>query len=239
MASLISLESSDYNKSTALEITAGGKLYNVVVQDEKVGKDLLQNGKLKKRVTIIPLNKINAFRMSAQVNFLLCLFLPYSLCTNSFMQKLQAAQRLAPGKVRLALSLVGYPDEVANAMAYVFGDTLVCDDAASAKLVTFSKEVGGVRSVTLDGDVYDPSGTLSGGSAPNSSGILVKVQELQQVEHKLREASQRLQTLEREAESSRGGREQWKRLAGELELKQHEMTLLEEQVEGSNAARVR
>ncbi|KAL5522254.1 SMC2 [Sanghuangporus sanghuang] len=218
VASLVSLEPSDYNKSTALEITAGGKLYNVVVQDEKVGKDLLQNGKLKKRVTIIPLNKINAFKMSTQ--------------------KLQAAQRLAPGKVRLALTLVGYPEEVANAMAYVFGDTLVCDDAASAKLVTFSKEVGGVRSVTLDGDVYDPSGTLSGGSAPNSSGILVKVQELQKVEQNLREATQRLYTLEREAESSRAGREQWKRLAGELELKQHEMTLLEEQVEGSNAARV-
>ena len=67
VANLVTLDSSDYNKSTALEITAGGKLYNVVVQDEKVGKDLLQNGRLKKRVTIIPLNKINAFRMSAQV----------------------------------------------------------------------------------------------------------------------------------------------------------------------------
>jgi hypothetical protein len=67
VATLISLKPEDYNKSTALEITAGAKLYNVVVQDEKVGKELLQNGKLKKRVTIIPLNKINAFKMSAQV----------------------------------------------------------------------------------------------------------------------------------------------------------------------------
>ena len=87
-------------------------------------------------------------------------------------------------------------------MAYVFGDTLVCDDAASAKLVTFSKEVGGVRSVTLDGDVYDPSGTLSGGSAPNSSGVLVKVQELQRIEQKLREAVRRMQALEKEAENN-------------------------------------
>ena len=67
VASLIHLSPEDYNKSTALEITAGGKLYNVVVQDERVGQDLLQNGRLKKRVTIIPLNKINAFRMAAQV----------------------------------------------------------------------------------------------------------------------------------------------------------------------------
>jgi chromosome segregation ATPase len=69
VATLISLKPEDYNKSTALEITAGAKLYNVVVQDEHVGKELLQNGKLKKRVTLIPLNKINAFKMSAQVRF--------------------------------------------------------------------------------------------------------------------------------------------------------------------------
>lgn len=71
VVSLITLDSTDYPKSTALEITAGGKLYNVVVQDEKVGKELLQHGRLKKRVTIIPLNKINAFKMSAQVHSLI------------------------------------------------------------------------------------------------------------------------------------------------------------------------
>ena len=68
VASLVTLQPQDFPKSTALEITAGGKLYNVVVQDEKVGKELLQNGRLKKRVTIIPLNKINAFKLSAQVS---------------------------------------------------------------------------------------------------------------------------------------------------------------------------
>jgi structural maintenance of chromosome 2 len=39
-----------------------------------------------------------------------------------------------------------------------------------------------MRSVTLDGDVYDPSGTLSGGSAPSGDGVLVHVQELAGVE---------------------------------------------------------
>ncbi|KAI0075030.1 hypothetical protein K474DRAFT_1461296 [Panus rudis PR-1116 ss-1] len=218
VASLVSLDSADYNKSTALEITAGGRLYNVVVEDERVGKELLQNGRLKKRVTIIPLNKINAFKMSAQ--------------------KLQAAQKLAPGKVRLALSLIGYADEVASAMAYVFGDTLICDDAESAKLVTFSPQVGGVKSVTLDGDVYDPSGTLSGGAAPSGSGVLVRVQELLEAERKLGEARGRLDTLEQDYERNRSGREAWKKMAKELDIKEHEMHLLEEQVGGSNAARI-
>ena len=67
MASLVHLDEKDYNKTTALEIAAGGRLYNVVVDNEVVGKDLLQHGRLKKRVTIIPLNKINAHRMPPQV----------------------------------------------------------------------------------------------------------------------------------------------------------------------------
>ncbi|CCM00223.1 uncharacterized protein FIBRA_02251 [Fibroporia radiculosa] len=218
VASLISLEPTDFNKSTALEITAGGRLYNVVVESEQVGKELLKNGRLKKRVTIIPLNKIDAFQISAQ--------------------KLQAATKLAPGKVRLALSLVGYPEEVANAMAFVFGNTIICDDAESAKLVTFSPQVGGVRSVTLDGDVYDPSGTLSGGSAPSGSGILIKVQDLLEAERKLGEARGRLDMLQREEDAGREGRNQWKKLSRELEIKEHETHLLEEQVGSSNAARV-
>ena len=67
VASLVHLRPEDYNKSTALEITAGGRLYNVVVDNERVGKDLLQNGRLKKRVTIIPLNKINPWKIPPNV----------------------------------------------------------------------------------------------------------------------------------------------------------------------------
>jgi structural maintenance of chromosome 2 len=68
VASLISLAPEEYNKSTALEIAAGGRLYNVVVDNERVGKELLQNGRLRKRVTIIPLNKINARMLSKEVS---------------------------------------------------------------------------------------------------------------------------------------------------------------------------
>jgi structural maintenance of chromosome 2 len=123
-------------------------------------------------------------------------------------------------------------------MAYVFGDTLICDDAESAKRVTFSKEVN-VKSVTLDGDVYDPSGTLSGGSAPSGNGILVAVQELHKAESALREARDTLERLEGEAERGRTKRDQWRKLSGELEIKEHQMGLLEAQIEGGNAARVR
>ena len=67
VATLLALKPEDHGKSTALEIAAGGKLYNVVVEDERVGKDLLERGGIKKRVTLIPLNKIRAFKLSAEV----------------------------------------------------------------------------------------------------------------------------------------------------------------------------
>ena len=136
-----------------------------------------------------------------------------------------------------AISLVGYPEEVANAMLYVFSDTLICADAESAKKVTFSSEVG-VRSVTLEGDMYDPSGSLTGGAAPSGSGILIRAQELMEIGGRLETAKRALAGLEKEGERKKQAREEWRRLKGELEMKEHEGRLMEEQVGGSNAARV-
>lgn len=67
VAQLFTLDEDKFVAGTALEICAGGRLYNVVVDSEVTGTQLLQGGKLKKRITIIPLNKIAAFRASAEV----------------------------------------------------------------------------------------------------------------------------------------------------------------------------
>ncbi|KAI5304797.1 Structural maintenance of chromosomes protein 2, partial [Ascosphaera atra] len=117
VAQLFTLDKDKMLAGTALEICAGGRLYNVVVDTAETGTALLQKGKLRKRVTIIPLNKIASFRASAE--------------------KIGAAKSIAPNKVELALSLIGYDEEVAAAMEYVFGVTLVCQDADAAKRVTF------------------------------------------------------------------------------------------------------
>jgi structural maintenance of chromosome 2 len=68
VASLISLKPSDYDKATALETTAGGRLYNIIVQDPQVGQDLIDKGRLRKRITIIPLNGIRDRRLSPQAS---------------------------------------------------------------------------------------------------------------------------------------------------------------------------
>jgi structural maintenance of chromosome 2 len=122
-------------------------------------------------------------------------------------------------------------------MAYVFGDTFICADKQSAQAVTFNKNIG-VKSVTLEGDVYDPSGTLSGGAAPSSSGILVKVQELKAIEREIAEHKQILDEVTKELGSAKKVIDQWKKDKRELDLREHEVRLLEEQVNGSNATKV-
>lgn len=121
-------------------------------------------------------------------------------------------------------------------MAYVFGDAIICADAESANAVTFGAKV---RSVTLNGDVYDPSGTLSGGAPPSGSGMLLRVRELLEAEKRLDQAMTRLAELERGEGAGRERRERWKKLSRDVEIKEHELRLLDEQIGGSNAARVR
>ena len=217
VAQLFTLDKEKAHAGTALEICAGGRLYNVVVDSSETGTQLLQNGKLRKRVTIIPLNKIATFKASAV--------------------KIGAAQNLAPGKVDLALSLVGYDEDVLAAMEYVFGSTLICEDAETAKRVTFDPAVR-MKSVTLEGDVYDPSGTLSGGSSPSSSGVLVTLgklnrltQELNALELELKELQTSMAKEKKKLDLSREAKQ-------ELDLKSHEIKLTEEQIGGNSSSSV-
>ena len=214
VAQLFTIDKSRLQTGTALEICAGGRLYNVVVDNQETGTQLLQNGKLRKRVTIIPLNKISAFTAAAE--------------------KIGAASKLAPNKCDLALSLIGYDDEVSKAMEYVFGNTLICEDAETAKKVTFDPSVR-MKSVTLEGDVYDPSGTLSGGSSPNSSGGLLVMQQINALNRDMAAKEIELQELQallsREKKSLDGAR----KVKQELDLKSHEISLTEEQI-NSNAS---
>jgi structural maintenance of chromosome 2 len=217
IAELINLDKDKFDNSTALEICAGGRLYNVVVENEIIGSQLLDKGQLRRRWTLIPLNKIQAFKASAE--------------------RIATAQRLAPGKVDLALSLVGYDREVQTAMEWVFGNTLICKDAEAAKRVTFDKNVR-MKSVTIDGDVYDPFGTLSGGSKPNSAGILVRVQELNQVRQQIRRHKETLAKVDQELTNSQRVISDYKRRKQMLDLKSHEIHLLEERLRQSTHSQV-
>ncbi|KAJ4291843.1 Structural maintenance of chromosomes protein 2 [Kalmusia sp. IMI 367209] len=218
VAQLFTLDKNHTHAGTALEICAGGRLYNVVVDTAETSKQLIQNGRLRKRYTVIPMNKIKAFKASAE--------------------QIGAAHREAPGKVDLALSLIGYDEEVAVAMEYVFGRTFICEDAAIAKLITFKDHGPRMKSVTLEGDVYDPQGTLSGGSAPQSSGVLVTLQQLNEITRELHSQEKQLAALQATIAREKKKLDGAKKTKQALDLKTHEIELTEQQISGNSSSSI-
>ncbi|XP_074425218.1 structural maintenance of chromosomes protein 2 isoform X1 [Larus michahellis] len=205
VVSLITVK--DLSKAKALEAAAGGKLYNVIVDTEVTGKKLLEKGELKRRYTIIPLNKISA------------------RCLGQDTVKL--AQTLAGhGNLHLALSLVEYEPELQKAMDYVFGTTLVCNNMDKAKKVTFDKRIM-TRSVTLDGDTFDPQGTLHGGASSQAAPILSKLQEMKVVEVELKTKESELESVEKELASLKNVAEKYRQLKQQWEMKSEEAELLQ------------
>ncbi|XP_010246683.1 PREDICTED: structural maintenance of chromosomes protein 2-1-like [Nelumbo nucifera] len=201
----------DSSTMTALEVAAGGKLYNVVVDTENTGKQLLQNGDLRRRVTIIPLNKIQSHTVPPRVQ--------------------NAAVRLVgDGNAQLALSLVGYDEEVKNAMAYVFGSTFVCRSTDAAKEVAFNREVH-VPSVTLEGDIFQPSGLLTGGSRKGSGELLRQLHALVETEYKLSFHQKRLSEIETKIAQLSPLQKKFLDLKSQLELKLYDLSLFQSRAE--------
>ncbi|NXY77081.1 SMC2 protein, partial [Glareola pratincola] len=211
VVSLITVK--DLSKAKALEATAGGKLYNIIVDTEVTGKKLLEKGELKRRYTIIPLNKISA------------------RCLGQDTVKL--AQTLAGrDNLHLALSLVEYEPELQKAMEYVFGTTLICNNMDNAKKVTFDKRIM-TRSVTLDGDTFDPQGTLHGGNCwfysynNTAAPILSKLQEMKAVEVELKTKESELERVEKELSNLKNVAEKYQHLKQQWEMKSEEVELLQ------------
>ncbi|KAI8451537.1 hypothetical protein BY996DRAFT_6585229 [Phakopsora pachyrhizi] len=104
---------------------------------------------------------------------------------------------------------------------------MISPDAQTAKEVTFDQKVS-MKSVTQDGNIYNPSGTLSGGSKPSTSGILIKVLELKKVEGLLKDHQSKLESkMSLYNQTTKGS-----------DLKSHQITLLEDQVKESNATHI-
>ncbi|PON56294.1 Structural maintenance of chromosomes Smc [Parasponia andersonii] len=201
----------DSSTMTALEVTAGGKLFNVVVDTENTGKQLLQNGELRRRVTIIPLNKIQPTTVPDRIR--------------------HAAVRLV-GKenAKLALSLVGYDEQLKSAMEFVFGSTFVCKNIDAAKEVAFSMEIR-TPSVTLEGDIFQPSGLLTGGSRKGGGDLLRQLHDLAEAEIKLSAHQKRLTEIEAKITELLPLQKKFMDLKSQLELKLYDLSLFQGRAE--------
>ncbi|XP_073227493.1 structural maintenance of chromosomes protein 2-like [Porites lutea] len=203
----------DVSTATGLEVTAGPKLYNVVVDTEVTGKKLISNGKLKRRYTFIPLNKIASRTLSGDV-------------------VKRAEGLVGKDNVYLALSLVGYDEEIKAAMAYVFGTTFVCDNMDNAKKVTYDPKVQ-ARTVTLGGDLFDPQGTATGGARSTHTSILVKLQELNEAQSLLQSKNAELKQVIKELDSCKKVADKFRQIKQQYDLKVHEAELVQARLKQS------
>ena len=203
--------------ATALEVVAGGKLYQVVVDTADTGKLLLAKGKLQKRVTIVPLNKIDGRGVSAQT--------------------VAAATKVSGGDARLALSLVTYDEDLQSVMSYVFGKAFVCRDTATARAVAFDNNVL-TNCVTVEGDLLNPGGLLTGGSRNGGVSVLAKLHALQQAELDLESLQKTYADAKAVLIETQALSKQASSLESIVDQSGHALTIVKEKLQGSESAQV-
>lgn len=134
---LVKLGTVDKEYSTAMEVAFGGRMSHVVVDDEHVASVAIELLKSSGagRATFIPLNKVQ-----------------------KAPSKLQLPKD--KGVIDFAINLVDFDEKYLNAFFYAVGDTLVVEDMECAK-----KLIGRYRMVTLQGELFEKSGSITGGTA--------------------------------------------------------------------------
>ncbi len=130
----------------ALEVAAGARLGQVVVDDDRIAARAIELLKSRRagRLTFLPLNKIRAPGGGGSV---------------AFARGARPGGDSGAGLIGRAVELVRFEPVYDQVFAYVFGDTLVFSDLASAR-----QQLGRSRAVTLDGELLEKSGAMTGGS---------------------------------------------------------------------------
>ena len=157
----------------ALEKAAGGKLYNVIVDNHKTAAVLFQRKCFDYMVTLLPLDKVYSKPITED--------------------KIESANNISKGGAVLALDLIEYEKELEPAMKFVFGNVLVCNTSQIAEEIAFGKIK--VKCVNLEGDVYDPNGILSGGANFTGQPIIKLVGELREVQEKMETINDEIKEL--------------------------------------------
>ncbi|WP_075937015.1 chromosome segregation protein SMC [Halosegnis longus] len=123
----------------ACETAAGGRMANVVVDDDSVGQRCIEYLKSRNagRATFLPMTEMHSRGLGSTPAM--------------------------PGVVDFAYNLVDFDPQYAEVFSYVLGDTLVVEDMETARDL-----MGDYRLVTLSGDLVEKSGAMTGGSTSGS-----------------------------------------------------------------------
>jgi len=168
---------------TAVEVTAGNRLFHHIVESDKVGTQILKEMNKQKfpgEVTFMPLNRLHAL----QIDY------PQTKDAIAMVSKLE------------------YEDRYDKALRYIFGRTLIC---RNLEVATQLARTSHLDCVTLDGDQVSSKGSLTGGYFNKSRSRLEiqkmrseKGDEIRGQDEEMRTLRQKLQKVEKEINSAVG-----------------------------------
>ncbi|MCI7321982.1 MAG: chromosome segregation protein SMC [Lachnospiraceae bacterium] len=158
---------------TAIETALGGNIQNIVTEDEATAKKMI--GFLKQnrlgRATFLPLTSV-----SARSN-----------------PKNEAALS-EPGVIGIANRLVKCDPKYDEVAAYLLGRVLVVEDIDHA-IALAKKNHYSLHIVTLEGEYLSPGGSMTGGAFKNSSNLLARKREIEELEQKIDDLKKEIEDL--------------------------------------------
>lgn len=166
--------------ATAVEISMGAAMQHIVVENEGVAKraiNLLVDAKAG-RCTFLPLNTIRG-RLLEEKGLEDC-----------------------PGYLGIAARLVQCDSRYEEVVDSILGRTAVVEDMDSA--IAMARKYGHrFRIVTLDGQVVNPGGSMTGGYVGKSAGILSRKNEIEALRSESRELTAKAEELEKRLDALR------------------------------------
>ncbi len=168
--------------AVAIEIALGGAMQNLVAERDEDGKNAISYLKRRDggRATFLPMNAIRPAQFK------------------------DGAVEREPGFVGIADALISFDREYADIFSNLLGRVVIAEDMDKA--LAISRKFGRrFRVVTLDGQVINAGGSMTGGSVSKSAGILSRANELERLnaqkgalESDLKAASGQLAEAQRE-----------------------------------------
>lgn len=165
--------------AVAIEIALGGAMQNIVVEREEDGKAAIAYLKRRDggRCTFLPMDAIR----------------PNSIQENGLEQH--------SGFIGIAAQLISYDAQYQNIFANLLGRVIIAEDMDSAIGIARAYHHR-YRIVTLDGQVLNAGGSMTGGSVSRSAGILSRSNELERLNQQITSLREKLSSAKQSAEEA-------------------------------------
>ena len=174
----------DKKYETAIETALGGSIQNIVTEDEATAKKMIAFLKENKagRATFLPIESI------------------------VIRGGVDEAVKKERGVVGIASDLVKSDAKFDTIIRHLLGRIVVCDNIDNASGLA-RKYKQSLRIVTLEGEQITPGGAMTGGAFRNSSNLLGRKRELEDIDEQIVKLEKRKQELEKVVQESKAFRE--------------------------------